>query len=137
MSKKRKKITRKTLDALFDKFDELPEKVPDLLTARELVHESLSKIEGMFDKGYSAADVVGVLGSAGVKINVGTLRRYLREAREDGRPARASKVKADVKSDIKPEIKSEIKPETEIVANIEQEQRPRSSGKFLEMSDDL
>jgi hypothetical protein len=135
MPKKRKKITRKTLDTLFEKFDELPEKAPDLLTTRELVQESLSKIEGMFDKGYSAADVVGVLGSAGVKINVGTLQRYLREAKEDGRPARTSKVRAEVQPDVKPDIKPEIKPEINVVANTEQ--RPRSSSKFLEMSDDL
>jgi hypothetical protein len=135
MSKKRKKITRKTLDALFDKFDELPEKAPDLLTTRELVHESLSKIEGMFDKGYSAADVVGVLGSAGVKINVGTLQRYLREAKEDGIPARASQTKSEVKAEFKSDIQPESEPEIKIVANIEQ--RPSPSGKFLEMSDDL
>jgi hypothetical protein len=135
MSKKRKKITQKTLDNLFEKFDELPEKTPNVLTTRELINRSLGRIEQLLEKGYSAADVVGILTSADVQITLGTFRRYLREAKGNGNPTRASKAKAEIQSDIRAEAQPEAKPEVKTVANTEQQ--PRYSGKFLEMSDDL
>jgi hypothetical protein len=131
MSQKRQKVTETTLSNFLQKLESLPEKKPSVSSVKELIYQSLPTIEKLFEKGYSAADVVKVLSGpgVGVKISLATFHRHLKEAREANGPAHTSKIKSDIQPESKPEIK--------IVANIEQEQRPRSSSKFLEMSDDL
>jgi hypothetical protein len=128
MSQKRQKVTETTLSNFLQKLDALPEKKPTVSSVKELIHQSLPTIEKLFEKGYSTADIVKVLGGpgVGVKVSLATFHRHLKEAREVANPTSAF-----AKSDIQPESK----PEIEIVANIEQ--RPKSSSKFLEMSDDL
>lgn len=129
MSQKRQKVTETTLSNFLQKLESLPEKKPTVSSVKELIHQSLPTIEKLFEKGYSTADIVKVLGGpgVGVKISLATFHRHLKEAREAANPTSASTVKSDRKPESKPEI--------EIVANIEQ--RPKSSSKFLEMSDDL
>jgi hypothetical protein len=129
MPKTKQKVTETTLSNFLQKLESLPEKETSVSSVRELIHRALPTIEKLFEKGYSSADVVEVLGGpgVGVKISLATFQRHLKKARGCETPEHTSKAKFDIQPDSKPKVES--------VANTGQ--HPKASSKFLEMSDDL
>lgn len=90
-------VSKQAVDQAGILLQQLPEKPKEALSLRDAIDQLQEEIRDALSKGYTYADLVGLLANRGIQISPATLKRYVSMGRSKTKKTRKTAAKTGVK----------------------------------------